>query len=91
MSEEDDGKISILGAAITRFSDILQLKKLHAKIADIEAHLGDLDADHDGVVIIRLSPLIRAPTLSFSRSPLNPCASSLALSFHIPSGYSFPT
>ena len=52
MAEEDDGKISILGAAINRFSDILQLKKLHAKIADIEAHLGDLDADADGVVII---------------------------------------
>jgi hypothetical protein len=52
MAEEDDGKISILGHAINRFSDILQLKRLHAKIADIEAHLGDLDADADGVVII---------------------------------------
>ena len=32
MSEEDDGKKSLLDTAINKFVDILQLKKLHAKI-----------------------------------------------------------
>ena len=51
MSEEDDGKPSILNCAVNRFSEILHLKKLHAKIADIEAKLNDMDADGDGIVI----------------------------------------
>lgn len=50
MSEEDDGKKSLLDTAINKFVDILQLKKLHAKIQDIEAKMGDMDADGDGMV-----------------------------------------
>lgn len=50
MGEEDDGKTSVLEQCMNKISDILQLKKLHAKIADIEGRLSDMDADGDGMV-----------------------------------------
>ena len=50
MGEEDDGKISVLEQCMNKISDLLHLKKLHAKIADIEGRLGDMDADGDGMV-----------------------------------------
>jgi hypothetical protein len=89
MSEEDDGKPSILGCAVNRFSEILNLKKLHAKIADIEAKLNDMDADGDGIVISLFCLLLSLSRRLFSLSPscplellplLTPCPLSLALS-----------
>ena len=50
MSAEDDGKPSVLAMCAEKIADILQLKKLHAKIADIEASLSGVDADGDGMV-----------------------------------------
>merc|ERR1719199_359629 len=48
--EAPEGKVSILEAFANKVTDLLQLKKLHARIADIEGRLTDMDADGDGMV-----------------------------------------
>ena len=48
--EAPEGKVSILEAFANKVTELLQLKKLHARIADIEGRLTDMDADGDGMV-----------------------------------------